>query len=171
MINNLIIIWLLLPYFTYCTERLSSPLWRHGDFKNPEIALGTRLNWIWKNCRCSLAFSKIQTFNLSYEYGKTWKYTHSKTNISESKFWMGCSRKNLNRGVEDMEYPVVLKKGIEKCQSIKKCSRISGIVQEKVLLIMGFPWILVFNLGISKGCQKILEIFGSEIIWRASFNS
>ena len=77
---------------------------------------------------------------------------------------MGYSRKNLNWAVEDMEYPVVLKKRIEKCQSIKKCSRISGIVQEKVLLIMGFPWILVFNLGISKGCQKILEIFGSEII-------
>ena len=107
MINNLIIIWLLLPYFTYCTERLSSPLWRHGDFKNPEIALGTRLNWIWKNCRCSLAFSKIQTFNLSYEYGKTWKYTHPKTNISEYKWF----------------------------------------------------------------CQKILEIVGSEIIWRVSFNS
>ena len=64
----------------------------------------------------------------------------------------GLFQKKLEQGVEDMEYPVVLKKGIEKSQSVKKCSRISRIVQEKVIWNFHGSWFLTleFRRGVRK---------------------
>ena len=64
----------------------------------------------------------------------------------------GLFQKKLEQGVEDMEYPVVLKKGIEKSQSVKKFSRISRIVQEKVIWNFHGSWFLTleFRRGVRK---------------------
>ena len=76
---------------------------------------------------------------------------------------MGYSRKNPHQpqepGVEDMEFPGVLKKEHVEIQgSIKKevefprqeCSRKTHVE---------FPLVLVCDLGISKWCQTILQDF------------
>ena len=60
----------------------------------------------------------------------------SKLQIFFEVIGLGYSRNIQTEGVEDMEFPGVLKK-------------------EHVEI----PWVLVFDLGISKGCHKILQNF------------
>ena len=96
-------------------------------FKNPNFQ---SLLWIWKN---------LEVYTLQDQ--------HFRIQILNGLF-----QKKLEQGVEDMEYPVVLKKGIEKCQSVKKCSRISRIVQEKVIWNFHGSWFLTleFRRGVRK---------------------
>ena len=69
---------------------------------------------------------------------------------------MGYTRKKQTGVVEDMEFPGVLKKENVKVPGINyKRSEISRGVQVKTHVEL--PWVLVFDLGISKRCQNLLN--------------
>ena len=80
---------------------------------------------------------------------------------------MGYYRKNTNWGegvgwgeVKDMEFSEVLKKErVEISGLIKKEVEIPGASRKK---FVEFPLVLVFDLGISKGCHNFAEFPGGE---------
>ena len=69
---------------------------------------------------------------------------------------IGLLQKKRTRGVEEMDFPGVLKKEhleilrgqLKKKWNFQGCSRKTHVE---------FPWVLVFGLGISKGCHTILQ--------------
>ena len=77
--------------------------------------------------------------------------------------------KKQTGGVEDMEFPGVLKKENMEIPGVnEKRSRISKGVQGKTQ--MEFRWVLVFDIGISKGCHTILVNFqGWKLVFSGIF--
>ena len=80
---NLIINWLLSDATCHRTERLPWNMKGQGD-KN--LSFQT-IKWIGENLEIQSRLFKNQ-FPISYEVGKTWKYTQPQKNISKSKCWI-----------------------------------------------------------------------------------
>ena len=66
-----------------------------------------------------------------------------------------------------MEFPVVLKKEHEEIPgSIKKEVEFPGVIKKDNV---EFPWVLVFGIGISKGCHTICGISMGEALFFRKF--